>query len=558
MIISKEPSFNEDDGLLPPAEYLSKLKPFSFLTESEMLELLNSMDVVLYKKGKTVFKSRKEIEKLYFIREGKVGLFCGPDLVDTVEKDEIIEIGAALSTTTADYNAVAMEDSIIFEFDLTKIVKLLQKNTLFKEYIDKLNSGSFLSVLKLIDKSESSIYEKRVGLIVNKNPVFCFKGQTLREAINLMNGNDVGSIIIVDLEMRPIGIITHSDILCSIVKGLTLSDSVERVMSHPVITVNFGDSILDAYFSFLAHGINHLAVVEGEKLVGVISVKDLIYDLEAHSHFVKFSKEIIRSKDLEEVKKLSLQINSLIKSSSLHGLSYMSISRLVTTIVDTVLRKALSRFEPSSGITVVLVGEYGRREFDFPLTIDLLILGNKENELTNYAESLSNIGIKIGKVEYCFGETPQFLDSLSPAELLEILDARYIFGNRILYIKFKNALKELTKQGKFLINFKSIFEETTTEYGRVVPLISNGVKVMDHIYGDAISRPTWERLKILESRNVISKELAKNLSEAYIAIRTLELRAKISSKNELVDRIFYKKILKIVKEYKLWVKNMLD
>ncbi|MCX8181946.1 MAG: CBS domain-containing protein [Candidatus Methanomethyliaceae archaeon] len=524
-----------------------------------MSELLSGMDVVLYKKGKAIFESNERIKKFYFVREGKVGLFDDSDLVGTAEKDEIIEASTSLSKITTEHSARALEDSIIFEFDITRVEKILQKNLLFKEFIEKLISGKLLSLLKLADMSESSIYEKRVSIVINKSPVFCFKDQTLRETIELMNRNDVGSVIVVDPEVRPIGILTHSDILRSIEKETPLTTSVERVMSRPVITIESEESIMDAYLKFLSHGINHLAVVDNEKLVGVISIKDLIYNLESRSHFFKISKDIIRSKDLEELKNLSIRINSLIKNASAYGFSYPSISYLVTTIVDAVLRKALSRFEPCSGMAIVLTGDYGKREFDIPLTIDLLIIGDEKfkGTISNYIEILSNSGLQIGNVQLCFDDPCKFLNSLPFSKLLEILDARFIFGDRIMYIKFKNALKDLPKQNTFLAKVKTLFGDSTIEYRGIVQLISNGIKVAGYIYGDPVSRPTWERLKVFESRGIMKKELAEDLTEAYLTLRTVELSIKTDTKKELLDRIIYKKIIKVVMEYKLWMKDLL-
>lgn len=559
MSTSKRPSFSEDVHLLPPAQYLSRVRPFSFLTEGELSEIVSSMDVVLYKKGEPIFGSSERIKKFYFVREGKVGLFCGSDLVEVVERDEIIEISASLSTPISQHSARALEDSIIFEFDIATIGRILQKNLLFKYFIEKLISGKFLSLLKLTDAFDLSIYERPISTIINKSPIFCFKNQTLIEAIELMNKNDVGSIVVVDPELRPIGIITHSDILRSIERALPLADPVERAMSYPVTTINSDASILDAYFKFLSHGINHLAVVDNERLVGIISIKDLIYNLEARSQFFKIAKEIFRSKDLGELKDISIRINSLIENVSAYGFNYVSIARLVTTIVDAILRKALSRSELDSGIAVILVGEYGRREFDLPLTIDLLIIGNKkhEEELANYFKSFSNIGLQIGKAEVCQGDVCRFLNSMPFTRLLEVLDARYIFGDRITYIKFKNFLKDLPKQNSFLLQIKGLFGGTTIEPEGLLHLISNGIKVASYLYEDPVSRPTWERLKVLQSRGAMTKKMAEDLTEAYIALRTVELSAKLRNGKELLDKIVYKKITKIFTEYRLWIKNIL-
>ncbi len=73
--------------MLPPVEYISRIKPFSLLTGEEIEELVSKMHVSLYKTGKTVFKKNKVLDRVYLVRDGEIGLFDGDDLVEVVVKN---------------------------------------------------------------------------------------------------------------------------------------------------------------------------------------------------------------------------------------------------------------------------------------------------------------------------------------------------------------------------------------------------------------------------------------------------------------------------------------
>ncbi|MCS7098130.1 MAG: CBS domain-containing protein [Candidatus Methanomethyliaceae archaeon] len=533
--------------MFPPIQYLSKIKPFSFLSDSELTELIESMEISLYRKDEIIFKPKEEISKFYFIREGKVGLFYGSELMWIVEKDEIIE--TTFSTTAIEFTAKALEDSIIFEFEIAILKKILQKNVLFKEFLEKLISGKFLSLLKLTRMDIIDIYERPIGMMISRAPIFCFKGKTIKEVIELMNENDVGSIVVVDPENKPIGIVTHSDLLKIIGRGIALTESVEKAMSYPVIKVNFNAPILEAYLKFLSYGINHLVVVDNERLAGVISIKDLIYNIEPPGHFLKLKKEVLKSKSLEEIKKLSQQVNLLIKNALEYGFSYPAISRLISTIFDTILKKIFTTLEVDSNTTIITTGIYGRREIDFPLKINLLIINEEEDK------RLSNILFDLNiQFEYC-KSINQFLDNLQNIKLLNLLDARYIFGNRINYVKFKDHVKEMVRQKPHLI--KIFIDKDFEELEDVSEMISNITKVLSYIHGDISARPIWERLDFLKSRNIIDGELANDLIEGYITLRTIELSAKINNEKPSIDRIVYKKIVKRAMEYKSCIRKMI-
>jgi CBS domain-containing protein len=98
------------------------------------------------------------------------------------------------------------------------------------------------------------------------------------DAIKLMIKNKVGSVVVVDNDMKPIGIVTERDILKK-VAGLSKSPkdiAVQDIMSFPVSTIKAYDSIETAVAVMEKNKIKRLLVLEENgSLAGVLSVTDI-------------------------------------------------------------------------------------------------------------------------------------------------------------------------------------------------------------------------------------------------------------------------------------------
>lgn len=96
-------------------------------------------------------------------------------------------------------------------------------------------------------------------------------GSAVDSAIKVMRSEDVGIVPVCDIQGHLLGVITDRDILIRDGFGKT----VDEIMSRDVISAAPKDDIHDAALKMSQYGVRRLPVVENEKLIGMLSLKDL-------------------------------------------------------------------------------------------------------------------------------------------------------------------------------------------------------------------------------------------------------------------------------------------
>ena len=111
---------------------------------------------------------------------------------------------------------------------------------------------------------------------MHKDVVTVRPNLSLREASKIMSKFGIGSLVVVEDE-NLVGIITSTDIIKAVAEGKDVDQTlVNEVMSKDVITVDPDESLEEAVEKMMEKNIKRLPVVEGGKLVGIITASDII------------------------------------------------------------------------------------------------------------------------------------------------------------------------------------------------------------------------------------------------------------------------------------------
>jgi signal-transduction protein with cAMP-binding, CBS, and nucleotidyltransferase domain len=110
-----------------------------------------------------------------------------------------------------------------------------------------------------------------------KAPVVTIEpGRSVREAAMLMQDNVIGSVVVHE-SGRAVGIMTERDVLRAVAEGRDVEQaSVDDLMTKNLVTGGPNWDVVVAASVMTAHRIRHLVVQEQDRVLGVLSLRDVL------------------------------------------------------------------------------------------------------------------------------------------------------------------------------------------------------------------------------------------------------------------------------------------
>lgn len=104
------------------------------------------------------------------------------------------------------------------------------------------------------------------------------ENQTILEALQTLAKHRIGAVLVMDGAGKVAGILSERDIVRALpdAKGTLRSQKVSSIMTADVISCQEGDTVEAVMGIMTQHKIRHLPVKKGSKLVGVISIGDVV------------------------------------------------------------------------------------------------------------------------------------------------------------------------------------------------------------------------------------------------------------------------------------------
>lgn len=114
---------------------------------------------------------------------------------------------------------------------------------------------------------------------IRRSAVAVRADQTVNEAATVMERAGVGALAVLD-DDRLVGIITDRDLVRRALATRLPSDArVDAVMTTPVLTVDAAEDMHHAFGLFRSNAVRRLAVTRDGSFVGMLTVDDLLIDL---------------------------------------------------------------------------------------------------------------------------------------------------------------------------------------------------------------------------------------------------------------------------------------
>lgn len=122
-----------------------------------------------------------------------------------------------------------------------------------------------------MDSLVSEVLRKKGDEVVTASPE-----ATVAAAVQLMNERNVGAVCVVE-DGKLCGIFTERDVLRRVIDGCLDPDTTPLfdVMTRQLTVIGPNATVTDALAAVNSRNCRHLPVLEGDELVGVLSIRDL-------------------------------------------------------------------------------------------------------------------------------------------------------------------------------------------------------------------------------------------------------------------------------------------
>lgn len=337
---------------------LSKHPPFDQLEAQELTRLAKSTHLTYIEPGEAVFQQGQPSNpEAYLIYKGAIDIHRTrsetAQLIHICEVGEMFGVRAIVAKREYLCTATAREPTLLYIIPSTVLLDLIQSSSsiaLFfaanfageptTETVDRMKAVHeamrMRTQLSLVEETQPVPFSKEIV-------VSCPPTTSIRVAAQMMSSHRVGSIVVVDANHHPVGILTDTDLRSRVVAtGYDPHQSVDTVMSHPVRSLAQDTPQAMVLAEMIRKGVHHFPVTEdgtsNSPLIGVIAERDVLRAQEPQPTVIL--RELSRAQ-AQDLNPLLNEAESILRRYLASETSMDFVSQVISEINNTLVRRCI-------------------------------------------------------------------------------------------------------------------------------------------------------------------------------------------------------------------------
>jgi CBS domain-containing protein len=502
------------------SNFLMNHLPFSFLRKKDLVEISKQSSIKFVDKGEIIFKEGDpHIKTFYVIQQGSIELLYQDGIEEKLS--EICDVGDIFGLKAIIGNRVyintskAHEESLLIQIPFHTFQNFIESEPKIAMYFAAgFSSGRALRNVGIKEvetarknlsnsserKNTKTPFREEDSLPVYKERkiISCGPDTKIKDAALLMNQNKVGSILIVDTEQRPLGIVTDVDFRKKVVAdSIPLDKPVSEIMSFPVLTVNKEITFAKTIITMMQKNIRHLCITKdgtsNTAVIGIVTEHDILI-LQGNNPAV-IAKEILSARNLNDLPALREKAEILLEEYLHQELSMEFILDIITEVNDALIIRIIDLNiqmmivegfgKPPVPFSWISLGSEGRKEQALRTDQDnAIVFENDDDEkfetIQKYflelgarvTKSLNDCGFKFcpGEImasnpKWCTSLTKwktyfeEWIYSTTPQSILNFsifFDFRSVYGNKNLVEDLDTFIQQKLKENQNALRFLAI------------------------------------------------------------------------------------------------------
>ncbi|MFZ3019525.1 MAG: DUF294 nucleotidyltransferase-like domain-containing protein [Gallionella sp.] len=274
-----------------PAElsFVTRHAPFDRMELAHVMWMMERMNLGYYAEGEVIVSPEQgAVDRFLVIKQGvvhgeqNVARAADADTWLELMEGECFPLGALLANRPVASVYRAGSDVFCYELLASDFHILLVMSAPFRDFCTRRianlleHSKQVIQAQYSQSSSEQQSLASPLSAIIRRAPITCAPDTPVRQVLATMSEQRIGSMVAVDAAGRPLGIMTLHDVLDRIaIPQIDLDQPVIGIMSNRLSTLPPQALAYEAALTMAKHGFRHVLVVENEKLVGLVSEKDL-------------------------------------------------------------------------------------------------------------------------------------------------------------------------------------------------------------------------------------------------------------------------------------------
>ncbi len=269
--------------------FFSEHAPFDRMESTHLVWMVERMHLAYYAEGDVIVSPEQNTANRFLVI--KQGMVHGEqNVAHAAESDTWLELaegecfplGALLAHRPVASIYRAGADTFCYELPVEDFQTLLGMSAPFSDFCTRRIANLLEHSKQVIQAqySHSSVEQQSLAsplsALIRREPVTCSPQATVREVLQKMHESRIGSMVAVDELGRPLGILTLPDVLERVaLPQADLNQAVITIMSKQLTTLSPQALAYEAALLMAKQGFRHVLVVENERLIGLVTEKDL-------------------------------------------------------------------------------------------------------------------------------------------------------------------------------------------------------------------------------------------------------------------------------------------
>jgi CBS domain-containing protein len=333
-------------------DVLRRHAPFDAMREADLAHLAAGLKLRYFAKDAVILSPESgRITSLLIVQRGAVqadepSQVSLHTMAATLTDGECFPIGALIAGRATTLRYRALKDTFCYVLEETRFREVMARSPEFHAFCTRRLAALLAASTRGTREAYSSRAADELTMAsplrnaLRHEPVVLPESASVRQVLELMKARRIGSIVLTDGGGRPAGIFTQTDVLNRVaLAGQPLDRPVSEVMTRNPATLPAASALSEAAQLMARRGFRHVLVVDADRLIGVISERDL-FGLQRLS-MQGLRKDVGRAENVDALAFAAREVRELGTAMLAQGVAAEQLTQFVSALNDAVTERAI-------------------------------------------------------------------------------------------------------------------------------------------------------------------------------------------------------------------------